>query len=91
LVEDDKPISLPLLWRPPPLADVARGDTPRSMRLWPEWAERVAQDPPPGVPPRLHRLFARWMGFFTVYLILATGAFVLIGIVFLVIVLVSEI
>ncbi len=57
------------------------------MKLWPDWAERMAEDPPPGVSPRLHRMFSRWMGFFTVYLIVTTAGFVLIGIAFLFLVL----
>jgi hypothetical protein len=51
----------------------------------------MAHDPPPpGVPPWVHRLFSRWLGFFTVYLILAATATVVIGLIFLMIVLVTE-
>jgi hypothetical protein len=46
--------------------------------------------PPPGVPRWLHRLFSRWLGFVTVYLILAATATVLLVVILLVIVLVTE-
>ena len=60
------------------------------MRLWPEWAERMAQDPPAGMSPLIHRIFARGMGFFVVYLMVTTSLLVLIGVVFLLLVLTGQ-
>jgi hypothetical protein len=61
------------------------------MKLWPEWAERMAQDPPPGVSPSLQRVFARYLGFLTVLLVSASAGAVLIGLVFLILVLTGQV
>jgi hypothetical protein len=57
------------------------------MRLWPEWAEREANNPPPGFPPRWWRIFWRWQGFDTVVLLVGIAFTVLVTLLLLVLVL----
>ena len=50
----------------------------------------MAQDPPAGMSPLIHRIFARGMGFFVVYLMVTTSLLVFIGVVFLLLVLTGQ-
>jgi hypothetical protein len=53
------------------------------MRLWPEWAERTANKPPRGIPPRIWRFDWRVTGMQAVFGLVFAGFMVLAALILL--------